>query len=78
MAISCFVVANRITSKERVSITRTAYDSVIIWHGKSYSARVNAVDPDNDEISYRREVRHESTAREAGGDKEAIPEVFQG
>ena len=70
---------NRAPRVSRIALdNKTAYDSVIIWHGKSYKAKVNAVDPDNDEISYRWEVRHESTAREAGGDKEAIPEVVPG
>lgn len=70
---------NRAPRVSRIALdNKTAYDSVILWHGKSYEAKVNAVDPDNDEISYRWEVRRESEAREAGGDKEAIPEVVAG
>ena len=46
--------------------------------GKEYSAKVNAVDYDKDNLSYHWVVRKESKAKEVGGDKEAIPPKIEG
>ena len=71
--------ANRAPRVSRVSIkNKVGYDNITLWAGNEYTAKVNAVDPDNDALTYRWEVREESKAKEVGGDKEAIPPVIQG
>ena len=57
---------------------KVAFDNVYLFSGDSYEATINAVDPDNDELQFRWEVRKESTATEVGGDQEAIPPVVEG
>ena len=71
--------ANRAPRVSRVSIkNKVGYDNITLWAGNEYTAKVNAVDPDNDALTYRWEVREESKAKEVGGDKEAIPPVIDG
>jgi hypothetical protein len=57
---------------------KVAFDNVYLFSGDSYEATINAVDPDNDELQFRWEIRKESTATEVGGDQEAIPPVVEG
>jgi len=57
---------------------KVAFDNVYLFSGDSYEATINAVDPDNDTLKFRWEVRKESTATEVGGDLEAVPEVVEG
>ena len=54
--------------------SKTAYDNIILWHGKEYQAEVAIVDYDQDPIHYTWEVRHESFSKEVGGDNEHTPE----
>jgi hypothetical protein len=70
---------NRAPRVSRVSLNgKVGYDSVTLWPGKEYPAKINAIDADNDELSYRWEVRHESDAEEVGGDREAVPPLIEG
>lgn len=70
---------NRAPRVSRVSLNgKVGYDNITLWRGKEYPAVVNAVDSDNDTLTYRWEVREESKAKEIGGDKEVTPPVVEG
>jgi hypothetical protein len=70
---------NRAPRVSRLAIDgKVGYDNIMLWQGKEYPAVVNAVDSDNDTLTYRWEVRAESQATEIGGDKEAIPPLIEG
>lgn len=70
---------NRAPRVSRVSLNKkVGYDNVTLWPGKQYEAQVAAEDADGDALTYRWEVRHESTASEVGGDLEEIPDVVEG
>jgi hypothetical protein len=43
-----------------------------------YKAKVEALDPDGDQLQYHWEILHESKATEAGGDPEEIPIAISG
>jgi hypothetical protein len=58
--------------------SKTSKKDVVLKLGKQYKARIKAVDPDNDELEYRWEIMAESAATQEGGDKEEIPESFNG
>ncbi|NDW23128.1 glycoside hydrolase family 2 TIM barrel-domain containing protein [Alteromonas hispanica] len=57
---------------------KVAFDNIYLFMGDEYEATLNAVDPDNDKLSFKWEIRKESTATEVGGDKEEIPELVEG
>jgi len=57
---------------------RKAYANVQLKAGKTYTARVNARDPDGDELSFRWEVRPESRSNASGGDRESVPPLLGG
>lgn len=57
---------------------QTAYDSVTLSPNQTYPAKIVAIDADSDALSYRWELRHESTATEGGGAQEEIPAVIEG
>lgn len=71
--------ANRAPRVSPISLNdKVAFDNVTLWHGKDYTAKIVVMDYDNDPISYKWEVRHESNATEVGGDQEEIPELVEG
>jgi hypothetical protein len=57
---------------------RTAQDSVRLTSGHGYDARVDAVDPHGDALTYRWELKPESTATQSGGDFEPPIESLDG
>jgi hypothetical protein len=71
--------ANRAPRVSPISLDgKVAFDNVTLGHGRTYNAGIAAQDPDNDSLSYKWEVRHESQAEEVGGDREAIPGLVEG
>jgi hypothetical protein len=58
--------------------SQSSSDDIVIHTGKSYSAKVNAHDPDGDELQYAWEIKRESEATQEGGDREEIPETING
>jgi len=70
---------NRAPRVSRLALDgKVGYDNIMLWGGKEYTAVVNAVDSDNDTLTYRWEVREESKATDVGGDKEIIPPAIEG
>ncbi len=57
---------------------KTAYESVYVNAGAAYKAVVNVSDPDQDPITYKWEVKPESTDLGDGGDYESEPESIPG
>ncbi len=57
---------------------RTAYDNIYLFSGRTYKASLIVEEPDNDPVTYKWEVRAESTAKEVGGDHEIVPPVIEG
>jgi hypothetical protein len=57
---------------------RTAYDNIYLFSGRTYTANLEVQEPDNDTVTYKWEVRPESTATQVGGDHEAVPPVMEG
>jgi hypothetical protein len=55
---------------------RTAQQNVHLKTGQSYSAKVQATDPDNDQLTYKWEIMEESKATTTGGDFENKPKTF--
>ena len=71
--------ANRAPRVSPITLNnKVAFDNVTLWPGKEYQAKIAVEDADRDPVSFRWEVRQESTAREVGGDKEAIPPLVEG
>jgi hypothetical protein len=71
--------ANRTSRVSRITLNKkTAYDNVTLWHGKKYTAKIVVQDSDNDPVTYKWEVRPESSAEEVGGDHEVVPDVIEG
>ena len=54
---------------------KRADQSVVLDAGRRYNAKLDAVDPDEGELTYQWMVMHESQATEQGGDPEVIPET---
>ncbi|MFC4729717.1 hypothetical protein [Coralloluteibacterium thermophilus] len=52
---------------------RTATESVTLHPGRTYTARIEAIDPDGDPLTFRWRVLEESTATSVGGDPEEVP-----
>lgn len=52
---------------------KKATDQVYLQPGKSYAVSTEVTDPDQDKLSYRWELLHESTDLKEGGDRESRP-----
>jgi hypothetical protein len=57
---------------------KTAFDNVSLSLGKPYVAKLKVMDWDNDPVSYKWEVRSESSEEKVGGDHEEVPHVIEG
>ena len=57
---------------------RTAYENVRLVSGQRYAAEIRLLDADGDGISYRWELKPESTTTSGGGDYEAPPPNLDG
>ena len=57
---------------------KTASQSVRLQSGQTYSAKVEASDPEGDTLTYRWDVMEESTETKIGGDAEAKPAHVEG
>jgi hypothetical protein len=57
---------------------QVSHDNVKLKPGQVYDARVQSSDPDGDTLSYQWEVRHETNAKQVGGDTEDIPPLVTG
>lgn len=57
---------------------KTAFDNVSLSLGKPYVAKLKVMDWDNDPVSYKWEVRAESSEEKIGGDHEEVPHVIEG
>ncbi|NIB42764.1 hypothetical protein HBA55_24365 [Pseudomaricurvus alkylphenolicus] len=57
---------------------KTAPENVKLRSGMEYTAKIDVDDPDNDKLTYKWEIRYESTATQEGGDREEIPAVING
>lgn len=71
--------ANRTPRVENVLLDgRTAYEGIHLEAGGTYSASIDAVDPDGDPLTYRWTVMREATDLGYGGDQESVPETLDG
>jgi hypothetical protein len=71
--------ANRSPRLERMTLGgKSAHDDVRLIAGAEVDADVGACDPDEDRLSYRWELMHESSATQSGGDREEIPDRITG
>jgi hypothetical protein len=57
---------------------KTSHQNVHLKAGQTYTAKVEAIDPDHDPLTYGWEVMEESTDLKTGGDFEARPENLPG
>lgn len=57
---------------------RKAINNIKLTASSTYSATVDASDPDQDELRYRWEIMRESESQNTGGDAEYIPPVMPG
>ena len=57
---------------------KTAFDNISLSRGKPYVAKLKVLDWDNDPLSYKWEVRPESSAQKIGGDYEEVPPIIEG
>ena len=70
---------NRSPRVEAVSLDgKTAYDNINLSPGETYPAMADISDSDGDEITYRWEIKPESTDLGHGGDFEETPETLAG
>lgn len=70
---------NRAPRVSRINLNKKVpYDNLYLYSGSKYPATVKVIEPDNDDVTYFWEVRHESEATEEGGDAEEIPEAVPG
>jgi len=58
--------------------SKSATKNITIKSGQHYKARIKANDPDGDKLNYHWEIMAESKATQEGGDKEEIPERYDG
>jgi len=71
--------ANQAPSLQSLRLARRpATDSVRLRAGRTYTAKVSAVDPDGDPLTYRWRVKPESTETVVGGDLEASIQDIDG
>ncbi len=54
------------------------FDNIYLEPGEDYRAEILAVDPDDDSLSYRVEILHESNDLKMGGDRESRPDSVPG
>jgi hypothetical protein len=66
------------TVKSMTLAGKHATDNITLQAGQSYPAVFNAADPESDILSYRWEVRIESSSTDIGGDHEETPQVISG
>jgi hypothetical protein len=57
---------------------RTPAENIEVLSGQTYTASVEAMDPDSEDLVYVWEIKHESQATQEGGDKEEIPAIVSG
>ncbi|WP_246000935.1 glycoside hydrolase family 2 TIM barrel-domain containing protein [Pontibacter diazotrophicus] len=57
---------------------KKATDSVYLKPNKNYKVTAAVTDPDNDKLTYRYELLHESTDLKEGGDRESRPSAVEG
>ena len=70
---------NRSPQIKSISLdSKSATKNVTIKPGEHYEARIKATDPDGDKLTYHWEIMAESKATQEGGDKEEIPESYDG
>jgi hypothetical protein len=55
-----------------------AFDDVYLHAGKTYTASVNVVDSEGDDIRYLWKIRSESSSDNVGGDHEYVPAIVDG
>lgn len=58
--------------------SKSATKNITVKPGEHYKARIKASDPDGDTLKYHWEIMAESKATQEGGDKEEIPERYDG
>jgi hypothetical protein len=56
---------------------KEAIDNIYLECGKTYTAKVNASDPDNDALTYQWEIRTEVKVRSQGGAREIEPDKVE-
>ncbi len=67
---------NRTPSISPIKINgRSAFDNLSLFASDKYNAKVSVNDPESDKISYKWEIRNETTSQNVGGDKEYVPKV---
>ncbi|MFT5277960.1 MAG: hypothetical protein ACI97K_000224 [Glaciecola sp.] len=70
---------NRVPRISPITLNKKgAFDNVFLYSGEKYIAAVEAVDAEGDTITYRWEVRAESSSDGVGGDAESIPQLVEG
>jgi hypothetical protein len=70
---------NRTPQVSRITLNnQTAYDNVYLKKNHSYKATLEVVEPDNESVQYKWEIRPESTSTKVGGDHEKVPPVISG
>ena len=57
---------------------QSAFQNVRLKAGETYLADAEFEDPDQDALTYKWELRRESTSTKEGGDKEYIPALIEG
>lgn len=57
---------------------KTSAQDIELLSGQTYAALVDATDPDDDDLVYLWEIKHESKAAQEGGDQEEIPATLTG
>ena len=57
---------------------KRADQNVILDAGKGYDARVDAIEPDTEDLVYRWLIMRESAATQEGGDREVVPDTVAG
>lgn len=58
--------------------SKVATDNIKLTAGKTYSAKIDVTDPENDPLTYRWEIMKESQTNATGGDAEEVPARIEG
>ncbi|GAB5524798.1 MAG: glycoside hydrolase family 2 TIM barrel-domain containing protein [Roseivirga sp.] len=58
--------------------SKIATDNIKLTAGKTYSAKIDVTDPENDPLTYRWEIMKESQTNATGGDAEEVPAKIEG
>ncbi|MFT6270555.1 MAG: hypothetical protein ACJAVV_003394 [Alphaproteobacteria bacterium] len=70
---------NRSPSVRSIALDgKSPFDNVYLSAGKDYTAYIEVVEPDKDEVRIMWEVRKESTSAKVGGDPEYVPAIVDG